>query len=416
MTSTATQTSNALAKWESVFGADGFLAQHNVEREEEIEILGLCTTSGVDHLLIGEPGVGKTWLIELLLKCLPGAELYNTLIMKEMSADEVLGPRSLKALKNDELVRLTMGFLPSANFGYLDEIFKGPPPVINALLSLMAERTLKFAGKVIDCSQLKAIILSSNELPDREDLAAARDRIGLTKFVQPVRSPEGKRQVADIQIDYIERGGLDLTDIPELTLADIDQMRAEALATHVPEPVRTSMVEAHGRWQEAGFLASQRRMGQMWRVMKTLAWSQGRDELTTDDMMICEHMAWNHPDDQAKAREILMDYAGHFTQAAAGHRDALEPLLNDLDEAYTMLASEDEDTHDNGFDKAWEAVRDMKRLRRKIRDDIEDATQQGHDTRELKRVLEEVNRDVKRTTLRLEKDDPSADLDDGDED
>jgi hypothetical protein len=210
----ATATRTLLDTWKDIFGEGGFLAKHNVERDEEIEILGLCTTSGVDGLLLGEPGVGKTWMIELLLQCLPGAELFNTLIMKEMSADEVLGPRSLKALKDDQLVRLTLGFMPEANFAYLDEIFKGPPPVLNALLSLMAERKLKFAGKVIDCSQLISIIMSSNELPEREDLLAMRDRIGLTKFVQAVRSPEGKRQVADIQIDYIERGGLDLTDIP----------------------------------------------------------------------------------------------------------------------------------------------------------------------------------------------------------
>jgi MoxR-like ATPase len=237
-TSTLTQTSNALDKWESIFGPNGFLADHNVEREEEIEILGLCVPSGVDHQLIGDPGVGKTWLIELLLKCLPGATLYNTLIMKEMSADEVLGPRSLKALKNDELIRLTLGFLPDANFGYLDEFWKGSPPVINALLSIMAERLLKYGGKVIDCSHIRAIILSSNELPDREDLGAARDRIGLTKHVQPVRSPEGKRRVADIQLADIEGDGLSLGDIPQLELVDIDQMGAEARAVIVPDTVR----------------------------------------------------------------------------------------------------------------------------------------------------------------------------------
>jgi MoxR-like ATPase len=408
----ATATRTLLDTWKDIFGEGGFLAKHNVERDEEIEILGLCTTSGVDGLLLGEPGVGKTWMIELLLQCLPGAELFNTLIMKEMSADEVLGPRSLKALKDDRLVRLTLGFMPEANFAYLDEIFKGPPPVLNALLSLMAERKLKFAGKVIDCSQLISIIMSSNELPEREDLLAMRDRIGLTKFVQAVRSPEGKRQVADIQIDFIERGGLDLSDIPRLELADLHAMRAEAMATEVPEPVRNAMVEAHGRWQEAGFLASQRRMGQMWRMMKTLAWSKGRDHLTTDDMMICQHMAWNSPEHVEKAREIVTDYAGSFTQAAVGHRDAMEPILKKADEALVKLADEDEATHDAGFDEGWEALRDLRRLRDKIRNDIQNANEQGHDARELERVLEEVQRAHKHTKARLDKDDPAAEDDD----
>jgi MoxR-like ATPase len=420
-TSTLTQTSNALDKWESIFGPNGFLADHNVEREEEIEILGLCVPSGVDHQLIGDPGVGKTWLIELLLKCLPGATLYNTLIMKEMSADEVLGPRSLKALKNDELIRLTLGFLPDANFGYLDEFWKGSPPVINALLSIMAERLLKYGGKVIDCSHIRAIILSSNELPDREDLGAARDRIGLTKHVQPVRSPEGKRRVADIQLADIEGDGLSLGDIPQLELVDIDQMGAEARAVIVPDTVREKAVEAHGKWEEAGFVPSQRRMKQMWRVAKQLAWSQGRTEMVSDDMMIWQHMAWNRPDDMQKAHDILIEFAGHFTQVADGHREAVEPIRAKLDEAYKKLGMDEaqaqaedfdsaEQAHDRGFDDAFDALRDMKRLRRTVKKDIEEAVDQAQDTRELKKVLEELGADITRTQARLEKDDPSADL------
>jgi hypothetical protein len=153
-------------------------------------------------------------------------------------------------------------------------------------------------------------------------------------------------------------------------------------------------------------------MGQMWRMMKTLAWSKGRDHLTTDDMMICQHMAWNSPEHVEKAREIVTDYAGSFTQAAVGHRDAMEPILKKADEALVKLADEDEATHDAGFDEGWEALRDMKRLRDKIRNDIQNANEQGHDARELERVLEEVNRAHKHTKARLDKDDPAAEDDD----
>jgi MoxR-like ATPase len=197
---TATATS-LLDTYQKIYDPqDGFLAKYNIERDQEIELLGLSTIAGVDVLFLGDPGVGKTWAIELQLMCIEDAELFDVLLQKDMSADEVLGPRSLVALKDDRIERLIHGFLPTANFAYLDEVFKASPTLLNPLLDIGANRVLKVAGKKIDCKQLISIYYSSNELPDREDLMAFRDRIGVTKYVEPVRTPEGKRAVTDIQL------------------------------------------------------------------------------------------------------------------------------------------------------------------------------------------------------------------------
>jgi MoxR-like ATPase len=378
-------------KYQALYGPDGFLASYNVEREDEIELLGLSTFSAVDCLFLGDPGVGKTWMIELQLACIVGAELFDILLLKEMSADDVLGPRSLPALKDGRIERIIQGYLPTAHYAYVDEVFKASPPLLNALLDLMAKRQLKIGGKVIDCSQLISIYFSSNELPDREDLMAMRDRIGITKEVKPVRTDEGKLKVTDIQLG-VQGGGIDMTDAPQFTLPEIAQVRSEIQQIHVPETVKKSLVEAQGKWESAGHPPSQRRMGQMWRVIKTHAWAKGQDEVTNDNLIVAQHMAWNHPDHADSAREVIMEYAGQFTRVANRIRIALEPQLTKLDELRGKLDSDDGDERDKAMEEAWSVMRSLRTLRKDAKAEIERGKASGHDVRELEKVRSEINR------------------------
>ncbi len=316
-----------------MFRLSGFLRRYNIERNEEIELLGLSTISGVDTLFLGDPGVGKTWAIELLVEhCLTDMELFSILLAKDMSADEVLGPRDIMAMKQGRISRLMDGYMPLANYAYLDEVFKASPPLLNPLLDIMANRVLKVGGQVHELRQLITILMSSNELPDREDLQAFRDRIGITKFVHPVRSPDGRRAVTDIQLEYqASADQVDTTGLNPLSLDDIHAIRAEVRQIEVGDAIRQIMVDMQQKWTEAGHPPSQRRVGQMWKIVKARAWANGRNEVVADDFLPVQHMAWNHPDDAGSAREIVLEFASVFTRKAQRLREALEPVLAELE-------------------------------------------------------------------------------------
>lgn len=381
------------AKYQALYGADGFLAKHNVEREDEIDLLGLSTFSGVDTLFLGDPGVGKTWMIELQLLCITGASLFDILLLKEMSADDVLGPRSLPAMKEGRLERIMDGFLPTANYAYVDEVFKASPPLLNAMLDLMAKRELKIGGKTYDAGQLIAIYMSSNELPDREDLMAMRDRIGITKFVQPVRAPEGKLAVTNIQLAHqAGNGKIDMTDAPIWTLDEIHEARSAIRQIGVPDVVKQAMVDAQDKWSDAGHPPSQRRIGQMWKVVKAHAWARGSQEVGKDDLIVCQHMAWNHPDHAASAREVILEFATAFTRKAARIRESLEPAITQLDSLRGKLDSDDADERDKAMEDAWKVMRDLRRLKKDAKAEMASGTEQGADVRELEKVLSEINR------------------------
>lgn len=384
--------------YSEIFSTDklspGFLMGYNVEREDEIELLGLSLIAGIDTLLIGAPGTGKTWLIELLLLVLEGAreeDFFNTMIFKETPAQDILGPMSLTAMKAGDIKRLMDGFLPTAVVAYLDEVFKGSPTLLNALLDLMAQRKLKVGRHIHNAKQLLAIYGSSNELPDREDLHAFRDRWGITKVVQAVRAPENRLRVMEIQDEY-QAGGrsLDLTDAPRLTLEDVEKIKSEVRRIIIPRTVHETMNTAQDKWAGFSLEPSQRRIGQMQAAMKARAWTRGRGQVSTDDIIVCQHMAWNHPDHAKAAHDVVIEFANTFARKAARMREALEPVLTEMQKVKDQLnAGGNPDDH---MEEGFKAMRDLRRLRKEAKTEIENGKNQGHDVRDLDDVLSEISR------------------------
>lgn len=374
----------------------GWLSKYNIEREDEIELLGLSIIAGLDPLLLGDPGVGKTWLIELALRCigdLPTNALFNTLVFKETPADDLLGLRSLPAMKEGRIERMTDGYLPTAVLAYLDEIFKASPTLVNSLLDVMANRKLKVGNTVLDCGQLLCIIASSNELPDREDMAPFRDRFGLTKFVQPVRTPEGRKAVMHIQDEYqASARNIDMKDAPSLKLGDIRQIRAEVRAVELPEAVIETMDQAQERWAQAGFPPSMRRIGQMLLAIKARAWSRGEGAANTDDVIVTQHMAWNHPDHAKPAHDIVMEFANVFARKAARMREAMEPVLAELEDVKKAIQDSGGTPEDEHMEAAFKSMKNLRSLRKEAKEQIEQGKRQGHDVRDIETVLSEVNR------------------------
>lgn len=374
-----------------VLQVESFLKTNNVERDEDIDLLMLLVISGVDGLFLGDPGTGKTYMIELLVNhCLADMRLFSHLFAKDQSADEVLGPRDIMSMKAGKISRLTDGYLPDSHVGYADEIFKASPPMLNPLLDLLANRILKMGGTVKDCKQLIAIIMSSNELPDREDLMAFRDRIGVTKFVAPVRTPEGRRAVTDLQLNQ-QLSGVDTTGLVPLTLDDIVKVRSEMNAIEVPDAIREMMVEAQQKWMEAGHPPSQRRIGQMWRLIKGHAYLAARTTVVADDLLPCQHAAWNHPDHAASAREVVLSFASVFTRHANRLKEALEPVRRSLEELRTSLdATQDEDEKDAMLNKAYKLMRELRGMSKEAREQIQQGKAQGQDVSMLETTHQEI--------------------------
>jgi MoxR-like ATPase len=386
-------TSELVSLHGEVFAKDGFLQTYNIEREIECDLLGIAVASGIDPLFIGAPGVGKTWMIEMLLMILDGAQssdFFNTMIFKETPADDILGPRSVSAMKRDEIERMMDGFLPKALIGYLDEIFKASPTLWNALLDIMANRKLKVGNTVHSVAQLISIIASSNELPEREDALPLRDRFAMTKLVRPVESRDGRLRVMQIMDEYqADARQLDLTDAPRLSLADVQAMRREVQRVIIPEAVTESLATAQERWAGKNIEPSQRRIGQMLLGLKARAWTQGRGEAVSDDLLVLEHMAWNSPSHMGDAREVIVQFANEFSRKGLEMKEALEPILTEVSNLRNTIPS-DGKLSDDQLNIGSTAAQDLRAMKRDVKEQIERGRRQGHAVTELEDVLDKV--------------------------
>ena len=108
-------------------------------------------------------------------------------MQKFSTPDEIFGQVSISELKKDNYKRLTEGFLPTATFAFLDEIWKSSPAILNTLLTILNERLFK-NGKIIENCPLKVIISASNEVPPKnQGLEALYDRFLLRVPVFPIK-------------------------------------------------------------------------------------------------------------------------------------------------------------------------------------------------------------------------------------
>ena len=168
-----------------------------VEREAVIKAALLAVLAGENILLIGPPGTGKSLIARRIAESLGGAQqgsYFEYLLTKFSTPEEIFGPLSISALKQDVFRRNTAGYLPSVRMGFLDEIFKASSSILNALLTILNER--KFHnGALVEDVPLQALIAASNELPTGQDeLAALYDRFLVRGFVDYV-SAEGLREM-----------------------------------------------------------------------------------------------------------------------------------------------------------------------------------------------------------------------------
>ena len=101
------------------------LKQLNVnmhEREQILAITLLGAISGQNTFLYGPHGTAKSLISRRLACAFETSNYFECLMNRFTTPEEIFGPISIQELKADRYVRKVEGYLPTADFAFLDEI------------------------------------------------------------------------------------------------------------------------------------------------------------------------------------------------------------------------------------------------------------------------------------------------------
>jgi len=249
-----------------------------LERDTATRLLLLAALAGEHVLLIGPPGTAKSELARRLHRAFDGARYFERLLTRFSTPEELFGPLSLKALEDDRYERLTEGYLPTAGIAFLDEVFKANSAILNALLTLLNERTFD-NGVGRQATPLISVVGASNERPADESLQAFFDRFLLRVPVAPV----GDAAFADL----LRLGEGPTTPLPAPITAD-ERAAVRSAAAQVPlgDEALAALQALRAEVARLGLTVSDRRWRQLVGLMRCAAATEGRTTLDELDLWL----------------------------------------------------------------------------------------------------------------------------------
>lgn len=264
-----------------------------IERDEEVDLALTALVANEHLLLVGPPGCGKSLLLDGLLGWLAGGTRFSILLTKFTTVDEVMGPVSLHALKEDRFRRVTAGRLPEAHLAFIDELWKASSAILNTLLRVLNERTVENDGAVVKVPLLLCVA-ASNEWASSDtgkELNALQDRFLFRKTVRPILTRTGRDRLLWTR-DHV----------PKLTTSITpDEVRtAHAAATALPwsNEAREALEAILAELAREGVRPGDRRQFKAVGAAAAYGWLCGAAEVRPEHLEVLAHVLWDAPEEQ----------------------------------------------------------------------------------------------------------------------
>jgi MoxR-like ATPase len=289
------------------------------EKEEVMALALLSSIAGESIFLLGPPGVAKSLIARRLKYAYKDAEVFEYLMSRFSTPDEIFGPVAISELKKDKYVRITDGYLPKAEVVFLDEIWKAGPSIQNALLTILNEKKFRNGEEEKDVP-MKALISASNELPAKEQgLEALWDRFLVRLVVFNIKDWEKFNEMITKDSALFDEKSAEFkkwkTEIDQFAIPDDEYKKwnKEIDQIDIPENVRNvigvirNKIELHNHDIELYnqnerkekepvkelLYISDRRWRKIVRLLRASAFLNNREEVDLMDCFLIKHCIWN---------------------------------------------------------------------------------------------------------------------------
>ncbi len=305
-----------------------------LERGTHIRLALLAALAGEHLLLIGPPGTAKSDLARRLSTAFSHAAYFERLLTRFSVPEELFGPLSLASLEQDRYERKIEGYLPTASFAFIDEIFKANSAILNALLALLNEREYDYgAGRIH--TPLISVIGASNEIPQEDFLAAFYDRFLLRCEVKPIQDDAFPALLA-----LKQTGKTHPEHALQISRDEWVSWHAARDKVSLPQEIIALLAQLRSHLQQHHIHLSDRRWHRIVGLLKTSAFTNGRDAINHWDLWLTQFCAVDKPEQASLVEAWFSDLLGTqkgLSQERFGHvvkafesQLELEQQANDL--------------------------------------------------------------------------------------
>lgn len=323
------------------------------EREHTIKMCLLAALAGESVFLLGPPGIAKSLIAKRLIQAFSDSSYFEYLMTRFSTPEEVFGPLSIQDLKDHgKYVRLTDGYLPSAQVVFLDEIWKAGPAILNTLLTVVNEKTFK-NGNDIQKVPMRLLVSASNELPDEDSgLDALYDRMLVRLYLNRIQNKQNFKSMLTVgtpQEAHVPPG-LAISDqeyhqwqqeFDQLTLSHDIFEKLYRYKTKLEQAA-----EEHFGSNIDAMYVSDRRWKKAVKLLKASAFFNGRDSINPLDILLLQDCLWNSPESREVVQSITKEFALNdifeqkkIEQQMAMCREDLASLQREIEDEFGMVLS-----------------------------------------------------------------------------
>ncbi len=315
------------------------LNQNIHERDEIIPVVLLSALANQNIFLYGPPGTAKSLISRRLAKVFETKHYFEYLMQKFSTPEEVFGPISLTELKKDNYIRKIDGYLPTAEFAFLDEIWKSSSAILNTLLTIINEKLFR-NGSNIEKVPLKVLISASNETPPaNQGLEALYDRFLTRLYVPPMENKENfeallQSSATNSNIDITEDLIIKNEEL-EFWRSEIDKVQLLQETLNIIHDIRLKFEEKN-RKKEFDIYVSDRRWQRASTLLKAGAYFCDRDKTNIVDTLLLSHCLWTTKENREEIIKIVEESVknsgfetGISLKSLDEEKEALEKEINE---------------------------------------------------------------------------------------
>lgn len=279
-----------------------------IERDQAIRLIALTFFAKTNCFILGERGVAKSYAVELLGNVIKGTKKLWQLLLKHDTKDEEIFGRTYKDDSNGELKINTKNSLLEAHNIFLDEMFKAQGKVLSGLLELLVDRSYSFGDGQKIKTKIIAVFGVSNEYPTGHFMLPYVDRFLIWIVFKEIKKEENKIRffLDDFVKEPVDGEYFDHDDI-NFIYTEVEKVNFSTEKAKLYSQITTEL-------QQNKVKTSDRKYKSIIRLMKTIAYLNGRTEVNYSDMFILLHSAWHNEEEKISVREKVSKHMFSTTE------------------------------------------------------------------------------------------------------